>query len=92
MSGARKAWIVAASIGAIEALKDQGVCRWNYVFRSLQQHAKTNLGSYYQAQRLSSSSSSAIATKMKAERAKRMEEKRKKVMDLDCWGPSTIRF
>ncbi|KAH7861218.1 hypothetical protein Vadar_023222 [Vaccinium darrowii] len=96
MSGARKAWIVAASIGAVEALKDQlGFCRWNYALRSIQQHAKTNLRSYCQAQRLSGSSSStrsAISNKMREEKAKRTEEKLRKVMEVDCWGPSTIRF
>nr|XP_009792558.1 PREDICTED: uncharacterized protein LOC104239585 [Nicotiana sylvestris] len=39
----RSTWIVAVSIGAIEALKDQGFARWTYTFRSLHQHAKTNL-------------------------------------------------
>jgi len=97
MSGARKAWIVAASIGAVEALKDQlGFCRWNYALRSVQQHAKTNLRSYCQAERLSGSSSSsarsAISNKMREEKAKRTEEKLRKVMEVDCWGPNTIRF
>ncbi|XP_057460438.1 uncharacterized protein LOC130750938 [Actinidia eriantha] len=94
MSAARKAWIVAASIGAVEALKDQGFCRWNYSLRSILQHAKTNLRSYCQAQSLSASSSSSpvMAKQIGEEKAKRAEEKHRKVMELNCWGPDTIRF
>ncbi|PHT93457.1 hypothetical protein T459_01339 [Capsicum annuum] len=56
MNSSRRAWIVAASIGAVEALKDQvGLCRWNYPLRSLAQHTKNNITSYPQAKKLSSS-------------------------------------
>ena len=89
MSGnSKRAWIVASSIGAVEALKDQlGVCRWNYVLRSFQQHAKNNIRSYTQAKKLSSASS-AVANQL--QRTK--EDEMSKLMDLDCWGPSTTRF
>lgn len=89
MSAATRAWVVASSIGAVEALKDQlGVCRWNYAFRSLHQHAKNNIRSYSQAKKLSSASSAAVSNKVKRSK----EESMRKVMDLNCWGPSTARF
>jgi len=73
----------------VEALKDQlGVCRWNYAFRSLHQHAKNNIRSYTQAKKLSSASSAAVSNKVKRTKGESM----KKVMDLNCWGPSTARF
>ncbi|XP_059664630.1 uncharacterized protein LOC132310476 [Cornus florida] len=86
MSATRKAWVVAVSIGAVEALKDQGFCRWNYALRC----AKTNLRSYYQARRLSAAVISNYGDRK--EKMKKTEEKMKKVMDLNCWGPHTIRF
>ncbi|XP_060189828.1 uncharacterized protein LOC132618843 [Lycium barbarum] len=84
MSSSRRAWIVAASVGAVEALKDQvGLCRWNYPLRSLAQHTKNNLRSYSQAKKLSSSSLIA-----RSEKAKQSEESLRKVMYLSCWGPN----
>lgn len=96
MSSTSKAWIVAASVGAVEALKDQGFCRWNYTLRSLHQQAKKNLGSYIQANRLYSSldSSSAAASDMQLKRkdgkdnSRQSEESLRKVMYLSCWGPN----
>ena len=83
-----KAWIVVASIGAIEALKDQGICIWNYTIRSIHQHAKNNLRSVSQAKKLSfsSSSSSAMVSNrlMRKEKAKKSEESLRTVMYLSC--------
>ena len=80
--------MVAASIGAVEALKDQGVCRWNYALRSLQQHTKNNLRSFSQAKTLSSQSSSALSSKVRDEKLKQSEESLRTVMYLSCCGPN----
>ncbi|XP_010241109.1 PREDICTED: uncharacterized protein LOC104585807 [Nelumbo nucifera] len=86
MSSSSRAWIVAASVGAIEALKDQGICRWNYTLRSLHQHAKNNLGSVSQAKR--SLSSSLVMASRDEQQMKQAEESLRKVMYLSCWGPN----
>ncbi|XP_010241111.1 PREDICTED: uncharacterized protein LOC104585809 [Nelumbo nucifera] len=97
MSSTSRAWIVAASVGAVEALKDQGICRWTYTLRCLHQHAKNNivlLPSFSQAGRNISSSSSAMAMMGKKaltdqqQHMKQSEESLRKVMYLSCWGPN----
>ncbi|CAL9013937.1 unnamed protein product [Prunus brigantina] len=61
--------IVAASVGVVEALKDQGICRWNSALRSVHQQAKTQLRSFSQANnKLSSSSASAAFSKRREEK------------------------
>ncbi|KAK9152145.1 hypothetical protein Syun_010455 [Stephania yunnanensis] len=95
MGSVTRAWIVATSIGAVEALKDQGVCRWNYAMRNLHQYAKKNLGaSFSQESKRTSllSSSSLISRKLEdgdaAEKLRRSEESLRTVMYLSCWGPN----
>ncbi|XVE49838.1 hypothetical protein DITRI_Ditri01bG0114300 [Diplodiscus trichospermus] len=90
MSSISRAWIVAASIGAVEALKDQGVCRWNYTVKSAFQHAKNHVRSASQTKKLSSQSSAAISKRMSSseDKSKQSEESLRKVMYLSCWGPN----
>ncbi|XP_010905546.1 uncharacterized protein [Elaeis guineensis] len=90
-SARRVSLIVAASVGAVEALKDQaGLCRWNYALRSLQQRAKSNMGSLAQTRRMSSSSNIEMIKGREGidEKAKRSEDSLRKVMYLSCWGPN----
>ncbi|XWS68574.1 hypothetical protein CRYUN_Cryun04dG0101900 [Craigia yunnanensis] len=88
MSSTSRAWGVAASIATVEALKDQGFCRWNYTMRSLNQHAKNHVRSFSQTKKLSSSSSAMVSSKVIDEKMKQAEESLRKVMYLSCWGPN----
>ncbi|KAH7662325.1 hypothetical protein IHE45_15G127300 [Dioscorea alata] len=88
-SASKVSWMVAVSVGAVEALKDQGICRWNYAFRSFHQRAKNNMGSFSQAKRISSSSSFLNTGKTEEVdlKAKQSEQSLRKVMYLSSWGP-----
>ncbi|XP_059664460.1 uncharacterized protein LOC132310289 [Cornus florida] len=90
MSSTSRAWVVAASVGAVEALKDQGFCRWNHTIRSVHQHAKNNLRSFSHAKKLPKSSSAAMASgKVRDEmKMKQSEDSLRNVMYLSCWGPN----
>ncbi|KAJ6885014.1 hypothetical protein NC652_031880 [Populus alba x Populus x berolinensis] len=82
MSSASKAWAVAASIAAVEALKDQGFCRWNYTIRSLHQHPKNQLRSFSLAKKLSSQTSTAVPGKLREnQKSKQSEESLRKHRD-----------
>ncbi|OAY54972.1 uncharacterized protein LOC122723236 [Manihot esculenta] len=85
MSSTSRAWMVAASIGVVEALKDQGLCRWNYALRSLQQHAKNNIRSYSQQPK---KLLPALPKKLRDDKLKQSEESLRTVMYLSCWGPN----
>ncbi|XP_076953811.1 uncharacterized protein LOC143628001 [Bidens hawaiensis] len=78
MSSTSRAWMVAGTVGLVEALKDQGFARWNYTIRTIHHYAKSNLRLVTQAKKLSASSTS----------IERSEESLRKVMYLSCWGPN----
>ncbi|KAI3967088.1 hypothetical protein MKW92_050256 [Papaver armeniacum] len=93
MSSASKAWMVAVSVGVVEALKDQaGMCRWNYALRSIHQYTKNKVkSSISQATSSSVPASSVIPEQimmMKQQGMKQSEESLRKVMYLSCWGPN----
>ncbi|KAJ0807802.1 hypothetical protein HanLR1_Chr00c1064g0788761 [Helianthus annuus] len=87
MSSTSRAWMIAGTVGLVEALKDQGFARWNYTIRAIHHHAKSNLRSLSHTKHLSSPAAMASAGG-KEEKAKKSEESLRKVMYLSCWGPN----
>ncbi|KAJ8748305.1 hypothetical protein K2173_001724 [Erythroxylum novogranatense] len=87
-SSTSRTWAVAASIAAVEAMKDQGFCRWNYTMRSFHQYAKNRVKSVSELpKKLSSPSSAAVSSKLRDDKTKQSEESLRTVMYLSCWGP-----
>ncbi|KAF7848224.1 hypothetical protein BT93_K1774 [Corymbia citriodora subsp. variegata] len=93
MSSKSRAWVVAASVAAVEALKDQGFCRWNYTLRSIHQRAKSRaMSSFSQAnggkKRSPQSATVAASRRLTGEaEARQSEESMRKVLYLSSWGP-----
>ncbi|XP_020214160.1 uncharacterized protein LOC109798343 [Cajanus cajan] len=86
MNSAGRAWIVATSVGVVEALKDQGICRWNHALILAQKQVKSHVGSLSQAKKFSSSSMASTSSGLKGQ--KQSEESLRTVMYLSCWGPN----
>uniref|UniRef100_A0A2P2M6U0 Wound-responsive family protein n=1 Tax=Rhizophora mucronata TaxID=61149 RepID=A0A2P2M6U0_RHIMU len=87
MSSTSRAWTAAASIAAVEALKDQGFCRWNYTLRSVHHYAKNRVSPIAQSKNLSFPSSAVVSRKLREAKSNQSEESLRKVMYLSCWGP-----
>ena len=76
--------VVAASVGAVEALKDQaGLCRWGYPLRSLYRRA----AAAPRVRALSASLSDAAAAPRPAPLSAE-DAKLRKAHHLVCWGPN----
>lgn len=83
--------VVAASMSAVEALKDQaGLCRWDYALRSLYNRAAAanKVVGTGRAVPVSLSSSQAAAAARAARPRRSEEEKLHKAYHLVCWGPN----
>jgi hypothetical protein len=73
--------VVAASVGAVEALKDQaGLCRWGYPLRSL----------YRRGRAAAAPSVRALSASLREPRpaASAEDTKLRKAHHLVCWGPN----
>ncbi|KAL5200765.1 hypothetical protein ABZP36_021968 [Zizania latifolia] len=98
LSKKASSFVVAASMSAVEALKDQaGLCRWDYALRSLYHRAAAakvtgravpvSLSSQT-AGNSGAVASSPAAAAARARSRRSEEEKLHKAYHLVCWGPN----
>ncbi|KAJ1703981.1 hypothetical protein LUZ63_003760 [Rhynchospora breviuscula] len=89
--------VVAASVGVVEALKDQvGLCRWNHTMKSIYQRASNRAGASSVSTKANQSAPSnsrvgergAAAAGDALRKVKMPEEKLNKAYHLICWGPN----
>lgn len=89
----RGVFVVATSVGVVEALKDQGYCKLNNAMRSIAQGAQSQMRSSSQAKKLSEASPSSAINSKKQQRDERKrkaeEESMRTVMYLSTWGPNS---
>ncbi|XP_074585593.1 uncharacterized protein LOC141841340 [Curcuma longa] len=87
-SGSKASLVVAASVAAVEALKDQaGLCRWNYALRSLHHRAKRSIKEVSSAQQAKRPSRDQAAGAVERAASKRTEETMSRIIYWDAWGP-----
>ncbi|KHN36600.1 hypothetical protein glysoja_001331 [Glycine soja] len=86
----RGTFVVATTVGVVEALKDQGYCKMNNtMMKSVAQKAKSHLGSATRAKKLASPSPSSSSATSNNEKRRMAEESLRTVMYLSTWGPNS---
>ncbi|CAL4889819.1 unnamed protein product [Urochloa decumbens] len=94
-AAARPSLVVAASMGAVEALKDQaGLCRWDYALRSLYHRAAAPRIRAISAALSDSAAAAEVplpragAGRPPAASAAAADARMRKAYHLVCWGPN----